>query len=102
MRLDDTLPTVHEHPRADRNDASIRWRQLIEHVDQSGANSASAVTAEARDAIREEAPRIEEAVRAAIVRYAAVLEHYCTSDPFNWFTFFDFWQAPSALVTSSS
>ena len=44
----------------------------------------------------------EAAVRVAIARYAAVLEHYCTTDPFNWFNFFDFWQAPSALVTSSS
>ncbi|HUI60977.1 MAG TPA: hypothetical protein VLX90_12180 [Steroidobacteraceae bacterium] len=35
----------------------------------------------------------EEAVRAAILRYAAVLEKYCRSDPYNWFNFYDFWQA---------
>jgi predicted LPLAT superfamily acyltransferase len=34
------------------------------------------------------------AVRAAIERYAAVLDHYCRSDPYNWFNFFDFWRAP--------
>jgi predicted LPLAT superfamily acyltransferase len=35
------------------------------------------------------------AVRAAIERYAAVLEHYCRSDPYNWFNFFDFWRGPA-------
>lgn len=32
------------------------------------------------------------AVAAAIVRYAALLEKYCKSDPYNWFNFFDFWR----------
>lgn len=36
------------------------------------------------------------AVRAAIERYAAVLEQYCRSDPYNWFNFFDFWCQPTA------
>ncbi|MEP6884391.1 MAG: acyl-CoA synthetase [Gammaproteobacteria bacterium] len=35
----------------------------------------------------------EVAVRAAIERYAAVLDRYCRSDPYNWFNFFDFWAA---------
>jgi predicted LPLAT superfamily acyltransferase len=35
------------------------------------------------------------AVRAAIERYAAVLEQYCRSDPYNWFNFFDFWHRPA-------
>ena len=35
------------------------------------------------------------AVRAAIERYAAVLEQYCRSDPYNWFNFFDFWRQPA-------
>jgi predicted LPLAT superfamily acyltransferase len=34
----------------------------------------------------------DEAVRSAIERYAALLEQYCRSDPFNWFNFFDFWR----------
>jgi predicted LPLAT superfamily acyltransferase len=39
----------------------------------------------------------EAAVRAAIDRYAALLEEYCRSDPWNWFNFFDFWHgAPGA------
>lgn len=33
----------------------------------------------------------EAAVREAIVRYAALLEQYCRSDPYNWFNFYDFW-----------
>ena len=46
----------------------------------------SATTAEDRDA----------AVRVAIRRYAAALERYCRSDPYNWFNFFDFWHEPTA------
>ena len=30
--------------------------------------------------------------RDAIERYAAVLDRYCRSDPYNWFNFFDFWR----------
>jgi predicted LPLAT superfamily acyltransferase len=33
------------------------------------------------------------AVRSAIERYAAVLDQYCRSDPYNWFNFYDFWHA---------
>jgi predicted LPLAT superfamily acyltransferase len=32
------------------------------------------------------------AVRAAIGRYAGLLEKYVRSDPYNWFNFFDFWR----------
>jgi predicted LPLAT superfamily acyltransferase len=32
------------------------------------------------------------AVTEAITRYAALLEKYCRSDPYNWFNFFDFWR----------
>ena len=41
----------------------------------------------------------ESALELAIVRYAAVIERCCISDPFNWFNFFDFWQLPPALAT---
>jgi predicted LPLAT superfamily acyltransferase len=34
----------------------------------------------------------EAAVRAAIERYAALLEKYVRRDPYNWFNFFDFWR----------
>jgi predicted LPLAT superfamily acyltransferase len=33
------------------------------------------------------------AVHSAIERYAAVLDQYCRSDPYNWFNFYDFWRA---------
>ncbi len=33
----------------------------------------------------------EAAVRQAVERYAALLEQYCRSDPYNWFNFYDFW-----------
>jgi len=32
------------------------------------------------------------AIRSAVERYAAVLDHYCRSDPYNWFNFYDFWR----------
>ncbi|MFI4890444.1 MAG: acyl-CoA synthetase, partial [Steroidobacterales bacterium] len=32
--------------------------------------------------------------------YAALLERYCTSDPYNWFNFFDFWQDPAARTAA--
>jgi hypothetical protein len=35
------------------------------------------------------------AVEAAVARYAALLERYCRSDPYNWFNFFDFWRSPA-------
>ena len=34
----------------------------------------------------------EAAVRQAIDCYAALLERYVRSDPYNWFNFFDFWR----------
>jgi predicted LPLAT superfamily acyltransferase len=36
------------------------------------------------------------AVHSALERYAAVLDQYCRSDPYNWFNFHDFWRAPGA------
>jgi predicted LPLAT superfamily acyltransferase len=39
----------------------------------------------------------DDAVRAAVERYAALLDKYCRSDPYNWFNFFDFWQEPQLL-----
>jgi predicted LPLAT superfamily acyltransferase len=34
----------------------------------------------------------ESAIASAIERYAATLDRYCRSDPYNWFNFFDFWR----------
>ncbi len=38
------------------------------------------------------------ALEAAIVRYTALLEQYCRAAPYNWFNFFDFWQAAPAAT----
>jgi predicted LPLAT superfamily acyltransferase len=37
------------------------------------------------------------AIHAAIERYAAVLDQYCRSDPYNWFNFYDFWRAQDGV-----
>lgn len=42
------------------------------------------------------------AVQAAMARYAALLAHYCRQAPYNWFNFFDFWQAPAARPAKPS
>jgi predicted LPLAT superfamily acyltransferase len=36
------------------------------------------------------------AIEEGIKRYAALLEKYCRSDPYNWFNFFDFWADTAA------
>jgi predicted LPLAT superfamily acyltransferase len=41
-------------------------------------------------------------VRAAMVRYAALIEHYCYKAPYNWFNFFDFWRAPEPVHAKPS
>jgi hypothetical protein len=73
VRFDDRLLTVLNQPAEDRHDAAVRWRQLVDLVARAGANSASSVSAEALEAIRKEAPRVEEAVRAATARAVAAL-----------------------------
>lgn len=35
------------------------------------------------------------AIEAAVTRYAALLEQYCRTDPYNWFNFFAFWRSPA-------
>lgn len=39
------------------------------------------------------------ALEAAATRYAALLDQYCRAAPYNWFNFFDFWQAAPAATT---
>ncbi|HEX8938119.1 MAG TPA: histidine kinase dimerization/phospho-acceptor domain-containing protein [Sphingomicrobium sp.] len=73
MRFDDRLLTVLNQPAEDRHDATVRWRQLVDLVARAGANSASPVVAEALEAIRHEASRVEEPLRAAAARAIAAL-----------------------------
>lgn len=41
------------------------------------------------------------AVEAAVTRYAALLDQYCRKAPYNWFNFYDFWQAEPVKTTST-
>jgi predicted LPLAT superfamily acyltransferase len=40
----------------------------------------------------------QQAIDSAMARYAALLEKYSRQAPYNWFNFFDFWQAPAAAA----
>ena len=73
MRFDDRLLTVLNQPAEDRHDAAVRWRQLVDLVARAGVSSASPAVVEALAAIREEAPRVEEGLRAAAARAVAAL-----------------------------
>jgi hypothetical protein len=73
VRFDDRLLTVLNQPAEDRHDAAVRWRQLVDLVARSGSSSASPVVAEALEAIRSEAHRVEEPLRAAAARAVAAL-----------------------------
>ena len=73
MRFDDRLLTVLNQPAEDRHDAAVRWRQLVDLVARAGSSSASPVVAEALEAIRREAPEVEEPLRAAAARAVAAL-----------------------------
>ena len=42
------------------------------------------------------------AVQAAMTRYAALMEQFCRPAPYNWFNFFDFWQAPGSRQAKPS
>ena len=44
----------------------------------------------------------DQAVADAMRTYATLLEKYCRQAPYNWFNFFDFWQAPDAKKTKAS
>lgn len=41
------------------------------------------------------------AVQAAMARYAQLLERHCRAAPYNWFNFFDFWQASKPLPATT-
>jgi predicted LPLAT superfamily acyltransferase len=44
----------------------------------------------------------EAAVCSAIERYAALLEEFCRSDPYNWFNFYDFWDGAPPTAGAGS
>ena len=73
MRFDDRLLTVLNQPAEDRHDAAVRWRQLVDLVARAGTSSSSPIVADALHAIRNEAQRVEEPLRAAAARAVAAL-----------------------------
>ena len=73
MRFDDRLLTVLSQPAEDRHDAAVRWRQLVDLVARAGASSDSPVIGQALLAIREEAVKVDEPLRAAAARAVAAL-----------------------------
>jgi hypothetical protein len=73
LRFDDRLYTVLNEPAADRHDAAVRWRQLVDLVARAGPNASSPVVIEALEAIRSDATNVEEPLRAAAARAVAAL-----------------------------
>ena len=73
MRFDDRLLTVLNQPAADPRDVAVRWRQLVDLVARAGSNASSPTIAQALEAIRSDAPVIEERLRAAAARAVAAL-----------------------------
>jgi hypothetical protein len=73
VRFDDRLMTVLNQPAGDRHDSAVRWRQLVDLVARAGPNSASPAVGQALAAIGEEAPGVDEPLRAAAARAVAAL-----------------------------
>ena len=88
MRFDDRLLTVLNQPAGDRHDSAVRWRQLVDLVARAGPNSANAVVADALAAIRSDAAKVEDGLRAAAARAVAALpcRSACSniSHPTSW------------------
>ena len=61
-----------------------------------GKNHYHVVFSEVADFSTIAAGERDAAVRAAIERYAALLDRCCRTDPYNWFNFFDFWHERTA------
>jgi predicted LPLAT superfamily acyltransferase len=57
-----------------------------------GANRYHVVFAPIADFSNTPAGERAVAVQRAVERYAEILDHYCRTDPYNWFNFFDFWR----------
>jgi len=73
LRFDDRLFTVLNEPAADRHDAAVRWRQLVDLVARAGPKASSPVVIQALEAIRSEAANVDEPLRAAAARAVAAL-----------------------------
>ena len=73
--------------------AAILRRSVIFMVGlYRGANRYHVVFESIADFAKTHPMERDAAIRAAVERYALLLDRYCRSDPYNWFNFFDFWQ----------
>ena len=73
MRFDDRLMTVLEQPASDPLDRAVRWRQLVDLVARSGAQSGSPLVQQALGLIRTDMPSVDQPLRAAAARAVAAL-----------------------------
>jgi signal transduction histidine kinase len=71
VRFDDRLLTVLNQPAGDRHDAAVRWRQLVDLVARAGSDVTSPVVGQALETIRDQAPDVDEDLRAAAARAVA-------------------------------
>jgi predicted LPLAT superfamily acyltransferase len=81
--------------------ALLRRRVLFMAGLYRGGNRYHVVFEELADFSATPAKDRDAAVRAAIHSYAATLERYCRSDPYNWFNFFDFWRPPAPALPTA-
>lgn len=73
MRFDDRLLTVLNQPAGDRHDLVVRWRQLVDLVARAGPNAGSPVIDQAVRTISEDAPKVDEPLRASAASAIAAL-----------------------------
>ena len=71
MHFDDRLHTLLASPVADLRDRAVRWRQLVDVVARLDPDAASSALDEALVLVRDEAPSVDEGVRAATLRAIA-------------------------------
>jgi predicted LPLAT superfamily acyltransferase len=76
--------------------AALRRRVIFMLGLYRGGNRYHIVFAPLADFSSVVAGKRDAALREAVDRYAKLLEHYCRSDPYNWFNFYDFWQEHDA------
>ncbi len=72
------------------------WHGLTGHVGLPERPPAAIFDTLAEDHLHLPRRDRREHLRAAVVRYAARLEHHALRHPLQWFNFFDFWAPPPA------
>jgi len=73
VRFDDRLMTVLDQPAIDPHDRAVRWRQLVDLVARSGAQSGNPLVEQALQLIRSDRDNVDENLRSAAARAIASL-----------------------------